>query len=163
MQVYIFYGFFEKTSFFLCVSVLSLNQEIKICVMCYVILFSPYIKKLTFYKNKLFIKVLQYYVKPCFQTYFEFFRKRKTVTVMKIKRVKKKIIRKKVSSESFSSMFKHSIRQLFLELSISISIRTALLLRRQRKIRTSFKTLVSKKTTIWRLKNLTVTTNFGKK
>ena len=41
-----------------------------------------------------------------------------------------------------------------LGLSISISISTALLLWRYglRKIRTSFKTLVSKKTTIWRLK-----------
>ena len=35
---------------------------------------------------------------------------------------------------------------------MEISIRTALLLWRYRKIRTSFKTLVSKKTTIWRLK-----------
>ena len=73
-------------------------------------------------------------------------------TSKKIKSVKNVIIKKPATYESFSSMYKYSIGQLFLELSISISISTTLLLWRQRKIRTSFKTLVSKKTTIWRLK-----------
>ena len=40
-------------------------------------------------------------MKPCFQTYFEFFRKRKTVTVMKIKRVKKKLSEKTSAPKVF--------------------------------------------------------------
>ena len=50
-------------------------------------------------------------------------------------------------------MYKYSILYLYFgTYSISISISTALLLWRQRKIRTSLKTLFSKKTAIWRLK-----------
>ena len=68
----------------------------------------------------------------------------------KIKSVKNVII-KQVSYESFSSI-SMVYDNFILELSISISISPALLLWRKRKIRTSFKTFVSDKTTIWRLK-----------
>ena len=55
------------------------------------------------------------------------FYKEKCGTVKKMKSVKNVII-KKVSYESFSSMYKYSIRYLFFELSINIRISTALLL-----------------------------------
>ena len=69
---------------------------------------------------------------------------KKSVEQSKNKSVKNLII-KKVSHES--------IVYFILKLSISIRLSTALLLWSKCKIRTSFKTHVSKKTKIWRLKN----------
>ena len=93
-------------------SVPSLNQDIKIFVimLCNFVLTlyknSPYIH------NKLFIIILQYYVKTCFQRCFEFFKKnsfiKKSVKQSKIKSVKNIII-KKASYETLSSMLKYSI------------------------------------------------------
>ena len=53
-------------------SVLSLNQD-KYASSRYLILLSFYIKNSPFINNKQFIKVLQYYVKTCFQRCFVFF------------------------------------------------------------------------------------------
>ena len=53
------------------------------------------------------------------------FSQEKCGTVKKTKSVKKFII-KKINHESFSSMYNYSIGQLFLKLSISISISNAL-------------------------------------
>ena len=68
-----------------------------------------------------------------------------------IKSVKNAII-KKSTAKAFQVCISLVHDSFILEFSISISISTALLLGRYRKIRTSFKTLVSKKTTIWWLK-----------
>ena len=58
-------------------SVLSLNQDNKICViMPHVVLFSSYIKTYIFLDNKLFTKVLRYHVKTRFHRCFEFFKKK---------------------------------------------------------------------------------------
>ena len=78
---------------------------------------------------------------------------KKSVKLSKIKSVKNIIIKKSATKlfQVYLSMAYHSFIS---ELSISISISTAMLLWRYglRKIRPSFKTLVSNKTTIWRLK-----------
>ena len=58
---------------------------------------------------------------------------------------------KTLLQKSQRNFFKSVVHDNFI-LELGISIGNALLLWRQRKIRTSFKTLVSKKTTIWRLK-----------
>ena len=69
----------------------------------------------------------------------------------KIKSVKNII--KKVSYKSFQVCISLVYDSFILEFSISSSISTALLLwMMEGKIRTSFKTLISNKTTIWRLK-----------
>ena len=62
------------------------------------------------------------------------------------------LLQKKSATKVFQVCISIVYDSFILELSISISISTALLLWRQREIRTSFKTLVSNKTTIWRLK-----------
>ena len=63
--------------------------------------------------NKLPIKVLQYYVKICFQWCFEFFKFIKKSVEQSWNKECKKRCHKKVSYESFSSMYKYSIRCLY--------------------------------------------------
>ena len=100
---------FRKLVFHL--SVPSLNQDIKICVIMLCNFVLTLYKNSRFINNKLFIKILQNYVKTCFQRCFGFFKKnsfiKKSVKQSKIKSVKNIII-KKVSYETFSSMFKYS-------------------------------------------------------
>ena len=72
--VCIFYGFFYKTSFFVFLCFLWI-KTLKYASSCYLILICNFV--LVLYKNstlnnKLFIKVLQYYVKTCFQRCFVF-------------------------------------------------------------------------------------------
>ena len=75
---------------------------------------------------------------------------KKSVKQSKNKECKKRYHKKKSTMKVFQVYISIVYNSFILELSISISI--ALLLWRQRKIRTTFKTLVLKKTTIWRLK-----------
>ena len=56
-------------------SVPSLNQGIKICVIMLCNFVLTLYKNSPFIHNKLFIKILQYYVKTCFQRCFEFLKK----------------------------------------------------------------------------------------
>ena len=73
-------------------SVPSLNQHIKMCVIMLCNFVLTLYKNSPFINNKLFIKVLQNYVKTCFQRCFEFFKKnsfiKKSVKESKIKNVK---------------------------------------------------------------------------
>ena len=57
-------------------SVLSLNQVIKICVIMLCNFILALYENSLFINNKLFIKILRYYVKTCFQRFFEFFTKK---------------------------------------------------------------------------------------
>ena len=139
-------------------SVLSLNQGIKMCHMIYSFILTLY-KNLPFINNKLFPKVLQYYEKACFQRCSKMFQRSFSI--------KNSFMKKSVGQSKNEDCKKHyhSATKIFqvcigivydsfiLELGISIiSIRTTLLLWRYCKIWTYFKTLVSKKTTIWWLK-----------
>ena len=135
-------------------------KTLKYASSCYVNLIYNLVltlyKNSPFIKNKLFIKILQYYVKTCFQRCFEFFTKkinlwRKVWNSQKTKSVKNIIIEKS-ATKIFQVWIIIVYDSFILELSISISIGTAVLFWRKHKIRTSFKTLASKKTTIWRLK-----------
>ena len=94
--------------------VLSLKQDIKICVIMICSFVLTLYKNSPSINNKLFTKVLQYYVKTCFQRYFEFFKKnsciKKSVEQSKKKECKKRYHNKKFSYESFSSMCKYSIQ-----------------------------------------------------
>ena len=94
-------------------SVPSLNQDIKICVTMLGNFLLTLYKNSPFINNKLFLKILQYHVKTCFQRCFEFFKKnsfiKKSVKQSKIKSVKNIII-KKVSYETFSSILKYRIQ-----------------------------------------------------
>ena len=112
-------------------------------------------KNLLFINNKLFTKVLQYYVKACFQRCSEFFPIKNSFVKKRVGKSKNKERKKhyhsamKVLQVCIGLVYNRFI----LELRISIiSISTALLLWRYCKIPTSFKTLVSRKTTIWLLK-----------
>ena len=75
---------FSTVSFrklFFRLSGLSLNQDIKICVISYyVILISNFVltlyKKSSLINNNLFIKGIQYFLKTCLQRCFEFFKKK---------------------------------------------------------------------------------------
>ena len=119
---------FRKLVFFVFLCFLWI-KTLKYASSYYVILVCNFVltlkKKLTFYKKKLFIEFLHYWCKNmlsemfwAFQNKEKEFYKEKCGTVKNIKSVKKVII-KKVSYESFSCMYKYSIRY-FLELRISI-------------------------------------------
>ena len=98
--------------------VLSLNQDIKTCVTWICSFVLTLYKNSPFINNKLFTKVLQHYVKTCFQRCFEFF---------KYKECKNFIIKK--SATKVFQVCKIKVYDSFiLELSISISISTTLLL-----------------------------------
>ena len=56
-------------------SVPSFNPDIKICVIMLCNFVPILYKNSPFINNKLFIKILQIYVKTCFQRCFEFFKK----------------------------------------------------------------------------------------
>ena len=56
-------------------SVLSLNQDVKICVIMLRNVTLTLYKNSPVINNKLFVKLLQCYVKICFQRCFEFFKK----------------------------------------------------------------------------------------
>ena len=62
-------------------------------------------KNSPFINNKLFIKILQYYVKTCFQRYFEFFKKhsfiKKSVEQLKNEECKKRYHKKSQLSKFF--------------------------------------------------------------
>ena len=103
--------------FLSCFSALSLNQDIKTCIIMYVILVRYFVltlhKNSRFINNKLFINVWQYYVKTCFQRCFDFFKKnsfiKKSAEQSQNKECKKSYL-EKVSYQSFSSIYKYSIR-----------------------------------------------------
>ena len=96
-------------------SVPSLNQDIKTCIIMLCKFVLTLCKHSPFINNKLFIKILQNCVNKCFQRFLSFSKKKtnsfikKSVKKSKLKSVKNIII-KKVSYETFSSTFKHSIR-----------------------------------------------------
>ena len=109
-------------------------------------------KNSPFINNKLYTKVLQYYLKTCIQRCFEFFEKnsfiKKSLERSKFKRCKKRY-HKKSATKVFQVCKSIVYDSFFLELALAL---VSPLLRRYCKIRTSFRTLVSYKTTIWRLK-----------
>ena len=100
--------------------VLSLNQDIKICVIILCNLDVDFVltlnKNSPFINNKLFIKILQCYVKIYFQRCFEFFKKnsfiKKSVKQSKNKECKKRY-HKKINYQSFSSVYNYCIPWLY--------------------------------------------------
>ena len=64
---------FRKLAFHF--SGLSLNQDIKICAIMLCNFVLTLHENSLFINNKLFIEILQYYVKTCFHRFFEFFKK----------------------------------------------------------------------------------------
>ena len=77
-----------------------------------------------FINNKLFIKIIQYYVKTCFQICFEYLKKKPFIK-KSVEQSKNKECKKRYHEKSPSTSIAYD--SLILELSISINISTALL------------------------------------
>ena len=103
-----FLEFLFQTWFFVFLCFLWI-KTLKYVSSCYVILICNFVltlyKNSRFINNKLFIKILQYYVKTCFQRCFDFFKKKsfikKSVEQSKNKECKKGYHKKKSATKVF--------------------------------------------------------------